>query len=142
MGVAPAIMEASCEKTKPADPCKKWKEERKANLEIAAHLKAEVGFGTNVVNLNSSVKKTLDGVAKTLKKYPWMSFHIQGHSSAPKGAPCDKLVMGRAESTKAYLASQGVKNKITVIKGTCSVKKAISIGAQDSVSNTGGAGAP
>jgi len=140
--VAPAVMEASCEKTKPADPCKKWKEERKANLEIAAHLKAEVGFGANVVALNSSGKKTLDGVANTLKKYPWMSFNIQGHSSAPKGEFCTKLVNGRAESTKAYLVSQGVKNKMTVVQGTCAVKKAISIGAQDSVANTAGAGAP
>jgi len=142
--LAPAVMEASCEETKkaPADPCKKWKEERKANLEIAAQLKAEVGFKPNVVTLNSSGKHTLSGVAKTLKKYPWMSFHIQGHSSAPEGAPCHKLVTGRAESTKEYLASQGVKNKMTVTKGTCAIKKAISIGAQDSLSNTGGAGAP
>merc|ERR1711959_355284 len=147
--VAPAVMEASCEKTKeepapapPADPCKKWKEERKANKEIAAHLKAEVGFGANVVALNSNGKKTLDGVAKTLKKYPWMSFHIQGHSSAPKGKFCTQLVQGRAESTKKYLTSQGVKNKMTVDNGTCAVKKAITIGAQDSVANTGGESKP
>jgi len=147
--VAPAVMEASCEKTKeepapapPADPCKKWKEERKANKEIAAHLKAEVGFGANVVALNSNGKKTLDGVAKTLKKYPWMSFHIQGHSSAPKGKFCTQLVQGRAESTKKYLTSQGVKNKMTVDNGTCAVKKAITIGAQDSIQNAAGAGSP
>lgn len=41
----------------PTDPCKKWKEERKANLEIAAALKANVGFAPNVVTLNDSGKK-------------------------------------------------------------------------------------
>merc|ERR1712080_431240 len=36
----------------PTDSCKKWKEERKANLEIAAALKANVGFAPNIVTLN------------------------------------------------------------------------------------------
>merc|ERR1711977_555322 len=55
----------------PVDPCKKWQEERKANLAIAAALKADVGFAPNVVTLNDSGKKTLGEVAKTLNKYPW-----------------------------------------------------------------------
>merc|ERR1711903_368362 len=126
----------------PADPCKKWQEERKANLAIAAALKANVGFAPNVVTLNDSDKKTLDEVAKTLNKYPWMAVNVQAHSSAPPGSGCDKLVQGRAESTKTSLASQGVRNKMTVVKGTCSIKRAITIGAQDSISNSGGAGAP
>merc|ERR1711981_7220 len=126
----------------PTDPCKKWKEERKANLEIAAALKANVGFAANVVDLNADGKKTLTEVAKTLNKYPWMAVNIQAHSSAPVGDACDKLVKGRAESTKVFLTSQGVKNKMTVIKGTCTVKRAITIGAQDSIQNTGGAGSP
>merc|ERR1711959_489926 len=44
----------------PADPCKKWKEELKAN----------VGFAPNVVTLNDSGKKTLTEVANALNKYP------------------------------------------------------------------------
>merc|ERR1712093_337484 len=126
----------------PVDPCKKWQEERKANLAIAAALKANVGFAPNVVTLNDSGKKTLGEVAKTLNKYPWMAVNVQAHSSASQGSGCEKLVQGRAESTKTFLASQGVKNKMTVVKGTCSIKRAITIGAQDSISNSGGAGAP
>merc|ERR1711977_347400 len=126
----------------PVDPCKKWQEERKANLAIAAALKADVGFAPNVVTLNDSGKKTLGEVAKTLNKYPWMAVNVQAHSSAAPGSGCDKLVQGRAESTKTFLASQGVRNKMTVVKGTCSIKRAITIGAQDSISNSGGAGAP
>merc|ERR1712193_346521 len=126
----------------PADPCKKWKEERKANLEIAAALKANVGFAPNVVTLNDSGKKTLSEVAKTLNKYSWMAVNIQAHSSAPVGDSCNKLVNGRAESTKSFLAQMGVKNKMTVIKGTCTVKRAITIGAQDSIQNAAGAGSP
>merc|ERR1711881_182002 len=126
----------------PADPCKKWKEERKANLEIAAALKANVGFAPNVVTLNDSGKKTLTEVAKTLNKYPWMAVNVQAHSSAPVGDSCNKLVNGRAESTKSFLAQMGVKNKMTVIKGTCTVKRAITIGAQDSIQNAAGAGSP
>merc|ERR1711981_533207 len=126
----------------PTDPCKKWKEERKANLEIAAALKANVGFAANVVTLNDSGKKTLTEVAKTLNKYPWMAVNVQAHSSAPVGDACNTLVKGRAESTKAFLGQMGVKNKMTVIKGTCTVKRAITIGAQDSIQNTAGAGAP
>merc|ERR1711881_630387 len=126
----------------PADPCKKWKEERKANLEIAAALKANVGFAPNVVTLNDDGKKTLTEVAKTPNKYPWMAVNVQAHSSAPVGDACNTLVKGRAESTKAFLGQMGVKNKMTVIKGTCTVKRAITIGAQDSIQNTAGAGAP
>merc|ERR1712091_112685 len=126
----------------PVGPCKKWQEERKANLAIAAALKANVGFAPNVVTLNDSGKKTLDEVAKTLNKYPWTAVNVQAHSSAAPGSGCDKLVQGRAESTKTFLASQGVRNKMTVVKGTCSIKRAITIGAQDSISNSGGAGAP
>merc|ERR1712072_618469 len=81
----------------PADPCKKWKEERKANLEIAAALKANVGFAPNVVTLNDSGKKTLTEVAKTLNKYPWMAVNVQAHSSAPVGDACNNLVKGRDE---------------------------------------------
>merc|ERR1712017_47185 len=126
----------------PADPCKKWKEERKASLEIAAALKANVGFAPNVVTLNYSGKKTLTEVANALNKYPWMSVNVQAHSSAPVGDSCNKLVNGRAESTKTFLAQLGVKNKMTVIKGTCTVKRAITIGAQDTIQNAGGAGSP
>jgi len=127
----------------PTDPCKKWEEERKANLEIAAALKANVGFAPNVLTLNAQGKKTLTEVAKTLNKYPWMAVNVQAHSSAPVGDTCNKLVQGRAESTKAFLAQMGCKNKMTVIKGTCTVKRAITIGGQDTITNAAAAaGAP
>merc|ERR1711977_493806 len=96
----PAVMGEDCSSLAPApapalpptDPCKKWKEERKANLEIAAALKANVGFAPNVVTLNDSGKKTLTEVAKTLNKYSWMAVNVQAHSSAPVGDACNQLV--------------------------------------------------
>merc|ERR1712139_174301 len=146
--LSPAAAAADCtaapptDALPPADPCKKWKEERKANLEIAAALKANVGFAPNVVTLNDDGKKTLTEVAHALNKYPWMAVNVQAHSSAPVGDSCNQLVKGRAESTKAFLAQMGVKNKMTVIKGTCTVKRAITIGGQDSIQNAAGAGSP
>jgi len=126
----------------PVDPCDKWKAERKANLEIQAALKASVGFAPDVTKLNDSGKKTLGEVAKTLNKYPWMAITIQAHSSASPGSGCQKLVDGRASSTKQFLASKGCKNKMNLLKGTCGVKRAITIGGQDSIMNAAGAGSP
>merc|ERR1711981_962538 len=57
----------------PVDPCKKWKAEHKANKEISKALKAEVKFGGGSTVLKASGKTTLNGVAKILNKYPWMS---------------------------------------------------------------------
>merc|ERR1711934_1304962 len=119
----------------PADPCVKYQEEKAANQKIAAALNAQVGFDDNSVALKPAGKKTLDEVAKVLNQYPWMAVNVQGHSSAPHGAACQKLVNGRADSTKKYLASKGCKNKMTVVKGTCTKVKAITIGAQDSISS-------
>merc|ERR1711904_670554 len=123
----------STKKEAPKDPCAKYEAEKKANHEIAAALKAAVGFPGGSVVINSSGKKTLDEVAKVLNKYAWMAVNIQGHSDAKQGPTCTKLVNGRAESTKKYLASKGCKNKMTVIAGTCTKKRAITIGAQDTI---------
>merc|ERR1711977_652777 len=118
----------------PADPCKKYQEEKAANKKIAAALKAQVGFDSNQITLKAAGKKTLDEVAKVLNQYPWMAVNIQGHSSASAGSHCDRLVKGRADTTKGYLASKGCKNKMTVVKGTCTKVKAITIAAQDTIS--------
>merc|ERR1711939_7592 len=118
----------------PADPCKKYQEEKAANKKIAAALTAQVGFDSNEITLKAAGKKTLDEVAKVLNQYPWMAVNIQGHSSASAGSHCDRLVKGRADTTKGYLASKGCKNKMTVVKGTCTKKKAITIAAQDTIS--------
>jgi len=138
--VETSVKEVSCTASKkvdpvaPADPCAKYQAEKAANQKIAAALNAQVGFDDNSVALKPAGKKTLDEVAKVLNQYPWMAVNVQGHSSAPHGAACQKLVNGRADSTKKYLASKGCKNKMTVVKGTCTKVKAITIGAQDTIS--------
>merc|ERR1711904_343726 len=109
--------------TAPTDPCKKYQEEKAANKQIAAALTAAVGFAPGSTVVNSSGQKTLDEVAKVLNKYAWMAVNIQGHSDAKAGSHCQKLVDGRAESTKKYLASKGCKNKMTNIAGTCAKKR-------------------
>jgi len=119
--------------TAPTDPCKKYQEEKAANKQIAAALTAAVGFAPGSTVINSSGQKTLDEVAKVLNKYAWMAVNIQGHSDAKAGSHCQKLVDGRAESTKKYLASKGCKNKMTNIPGTCAKKRAITIGGQDTI---------
>merc|ERR1712159_147022 len=111
----------------PADPCKKWKAEYKANAEIAKALKAEVKFGGGSTKLEDQGKKTLDNVAKILNKYPWMTITVEGHSDAPKGARCTALTVGRAAETEKYLKSKGVKNKMTRPIGKCGQKRAIEI---------------
>jgi len=138
--VETSVKEVSCTASKkvdpvaPADPCAKYQAEKAANQKIAAALNAQVGFDDNSVALKPAGKKTLDEVAKVLNQYPWMAVNVQGHSSAPHGAACQKLVNGRADSTKKYLASKGCKNTMTVVKGTCTKVKAITIGAQDTIS--------
>jgi outer membrane protein OmpA-like peptidoglycan-associated protein len=114
-------------KVAPADPCKKWKAEHKANAEIAKALKAEVKFGGGSTKLKDQGKKTLDNVAKILNKYPWMTITVEGHSDAPKGARCTALTIGRAAETEKYLKSKGVKNKMTRPIGKCGKKRAIEI---------------
>jgi outer membrane protein OmpA-like peptidoglycan-associated protein len=138
--VETSVKEVSCTASKkvdpkpPADPCKKYQEEKAANKKIAAALSAQVGFDSNQITLKAAGKKTLNEVAKVLNQYPWMAVNIQGHSSASAGSHCDRLVKGRADTTKTYLASKGCKNKMTVVKGTCTKVKAITIAAQDSIS--------
>merc|ERR1712054_474007 len=121
----------------PADPCKKWKAEYKANAEIAKALKAEVRFGGGSTKLKDQGKKTLDNVAKILNKYPWMTITVEGHSDAPKGARCTALTVGRAAETEKYLKSKGVKNKMTRPIGKCGKKRAIEI-----IGNAAGRKAP
>merc|ERR1712072_178998 len=118
----------------PTDPCAKYQAEKAANKQIAAALTAQVGFAPGSVVINPNGKTTLDKVAKILNQYAWMAVNIQGHSDAKQGARCTQLVNGRADSTKKYLASKGCANKMTVITGTCSKVRAITIGAQDTIS--------
>merc|ERR1712100_892316 len=90
--VETSVKEVSCTASKkvdplpPADPCKKYQEEKAANKKIAAALKAQVGFDSNQITLKAAGKKTLDEVAKVLNQYPWMAVNIQGHSSASAGS--------------------------------------------------------
>merc|ERR1711871_1462737 len=130
-GVSLAECKATIKRTikpvAPADPCKKWKAEHKANAEIAKALKAEVKFGGGSTKLEAQGKKTLDNVAKILNKYPWMTITVEGHSDAPKGARCTSLTVGRAQETEKYLKSKGVKNKMTRPIGKCGKKRAIEI---------------
>merc|ERR1711934_84143 len=125
--LAKGVSLAECSKVAPADPCKKWKAEHKANAEIAKALKAEVKFGGGSTKLKDQGKKTLDNVAKILNKYPWMTITVEGHSDAPKGARCTALTIGRAAETEKYLKSKGVKNKMTRPIGKCGKKRAIEI---------------
>jgi len=56
--LAKGVSLAECSKVAPADPCKKWKAEHKANAEIAKALKAEVKFGGGSTKLKDQGKKT------------------------------------------------------------------------------------
>lgn len=135
-----AVMEADCSAPAPApapappapalppaDPCKKWKEEKKADEQVAKDLQSEVTFDNMSTVLKSDGKKTLDTVAKTLTKYPWMKISVQGHSSAPPGKTCDELTVGRAAVAMKYLRSKGATNKMSEPKGVCGDVKKIAI---------------
>jgi len=115
------------DKVAPADPCKKWQAEKKANAEVAKALKAQVSFGGGSTVIKAQGKRTLDKAAAVLRKYPWMTITVTGHSDAPKGRRCTQLVIGRAAATEKYLKSKGCKNKMTRPVGKCGKKRAIEI---------------
>jgi outer membrane protein OmpA-like peptidoglycan-associated protein len=127
------VKEASCASTKkavvetkaPEDPCKKWAEEKKADEQLAKDLEGEVSFEPNKADIKSSGKKTLDTVATTLMKYPWMTINVQAHSDAKQGEYCLELTKKRAAAAEDYLKSKGVTNKMTAPTGKCATKRAI-----------------
>merc|ERR1712093_169970 len=111
----------------PADPCKKYQDEKKADKAVAAALKSEIRFGGGSTVIQSSGFATLDKVAKILKQYPWMKIEVEAHSDAGAGSICSNLTKGRAASTEKYLRSKGVKNLMGKPVGKCGVKRAIMI---------------
>jgi len=115
------------DKAAPTDPCKKWQAENKANAEVAKALRAQVKFGGGSTVIKAQGKRTLDKAAAVLRKYPWMTITVTGHSDAPKGRRCTSLVIGRAVATEKYLKSKGCKNKMTRPVGKCGKKRAIEI---------------
>merc|ERR1711981_137511 len=102
----------------PTDRCKKWSEEKKADTVLSKTLQRKVKFLPNKTTLLPAGKKILDEVANTLKKYPWMSIEIQGHSTVPNSTACTNLTTGRSKVGASYLRTKGCKNKF-ITKGLC-----------------------
>merc|ERR1712159_154389 len=125
--VIPQANAASSTMAEPADPCKKYQDEKKADKAVAAALKSEIRFGGGSTVIQSSGFTTLDKVAKILKQYPWMKIEVEAHSDAGAGSICDNLTKGRAASTEKYLRSKGVTNLMGKPVGKCGVKRAIVI---------------
>lgn len=72
---------------------------------------------------NSSVLKTssyavLDEIAREMKKYPSMSFNLNGHSSA-EGTEKRNMVLSidRATAVKSYLVTAGINANNLITKG-------------------------
>lgn len=86
---------------------------------------AEPSFNYNNIlfEFNSSVLKTgsysvLDEIAREMKKYPSMSFSLNGHSSA-EGTEKRNMTLSvdRATSVKSYLVSAGISANNLEAKG-------------------------
>lgn len=72
---------------------------------------------------NSAVLKTssypiLDQIAREMKKYPSMSFNLNGHSSA-EGTERRNMVLSidRATAVKSYLVTSGINSNNLITKG-------------------------
>merc|ERR1712224_298658 len=104
-------------KIPPADPCKKWKAQKKANKAMTKTLQKQVKFKPNKWVLRKEGKKTLDSIAGYLIKYQWMELDLEGHSTA-SGSYCKNLTGKRAKAAADYLKKKGCGNKFHTL-GKC-----------------------
>ena len=77
-----------------------------------------IGFQTNSYMLDSSIYKTLNGVAKILVEYPETQLVIDGHTDSTGSESYNQqLSLQRAGSVQAYLMGQDVAPKRLAVRG-------------------------
>ena len=91
--------------------------------ETAAAAPPSFNYKSILFEFNSAVLKTssypvLDQIAREMKKYPSMTFSLNGHSSA-EGTESRNMVLSidRATAVKSYLVTSGINANNLVTKG-------------------------
>jgi len=93
---------------------------------VISALKKAIKFEPNKTTLRKNSYGALNGVVKTLARFPWLEVKIIGHSSAAMGSYCKMLTTGRAQTVIKYLQGKGVKNKMSP-QGKCGKMIAVEI---------------
>jgi outer membrane protein OmpA-like peptidoglycan-associated protein len=85
---------------------------------IVVEFSSNVLFGFDQSNLSSDAKVSLDKLVTVLNYYPDTDIEVQGHTDS-KGSKAYNLSLSerRAGAVTSYLASKGISNNRTVIKG-------------------------
>ncbi|NOI82528.1 OmpA family protein [Vibrio tubiashii] len=92
--------------------------ERVGENQLLLRLENGIGFQTSSYQLDSSIHKTLRGVARILVEYPDTSLVIDGHTDSTGSDTTNQILSERrAESVRSYLVSQGVAAGRAVARG-------------------------
>lgn len=85
---------------------------------IVVEFSSNVLFGFDQSNLSNDAKGSLDKLVTVLNYYPDTDIEVQGHTDS-KGSKAYNLSLSerRAGAVTSYLASKGISNNRTVIKG-------------------------
>ncbi|WP_425445099.1 OmpA family protein [Vibrio xiamenensis] len=92
--------------------------ERVGENELMLRMENGIGFQTGSSQLDGSIQRTLQGVARILVEYPDTSLVIDGHTDSVGSNTANQVLSEkRAESVRAYLVSQGVATGRAVARG-------------------------
>nr|WP_176288342.1 OmpA family protein [Vibrio sp. JPW-9-11-11] len=92
--------------------------ERVGENQLLLRLENGIGFQTNSYQLDSSIHKTLRGVARILVEYPDTSLVIDGHTDSTGSDTTNQVLSERrAEAVRSYLVGQGVAAGRAIARG-------------------------
>lgn len=92
--------------------------ERVGENQLLLRMKNGIGFSTNSYQLDSSIHKTLRGVAKILVEYPQTSLVIDGHTDSTGSDTTNQILSERrAEAVRSYLVQNGVAAGRAIARG-------------------------
>ncbi|PKP50659.1 MAG: hypothetical protein CVT94_00495 [Bacteroidetes bacterium HGW-Bacteroidetes-11] len=85
---------------------------------IVVEFSSNVLFGFDQSNLSNDAKVSLDKLVTVLNYYPDTDIEVQGHTDS-KGSKAYNLSLSerRASAVTSYLATKGISNSRTIVKG-------------------------